>query len=169
MSAPQLTTRGRVWRLGDLVNIDEVCATRHLTKTRDVWAEYTFEGLIPGFRERVHAGDVVIAGSGFAYGMGHDHPILGMMECGIFGVIAKSFGPQFYRACIAHGMPLMEVDEELADVVDGSTVEADFEAGRLLIEDTGRVVQCVPLGGTALEIVQSGNLVSFLRGELQSA
>lgn len=160
---------GRAWKLGDLVNIDEICATRYITKGRGVWADHTFESLIPGFRERARPGDVVVAGEGFAYGMGHDHPILGMQDCGIAGVVAKSFGPQFYRACIAHGMPLLETTDDLEDVQDGTAVEADFATGRLVVGEPGRVVQCVALEGTALEIVQAGNLAAFLRRELQSA
>ena len=70
MSVRDLTTRGRCWRLGDLVNIDEICATRYLMQSREVWAERTFELLIPNFRERAQPGDVVVAGAGFAYGGG---------------------------------------------------------------------------------------------------
>jgi 3-isopropylmalate/(R)-2-methylmalate dehydratase small subunit len=168
VSAVELTTRGRVWRLGDLINIDQVCATRYLMKTHDVWAAHTFEDLIPAFRERVSPGDIVVAGHGFAYGMGHDHPIVGMRRCGIFGVVARSFGPQFYRAAIAHGMPLMEADA-LDELVDGACVEADFATGRVVVEETGSVTQCTPLEGTALEIVQAGNLASYLREELRLA
>ena len=167
MTDGDLTTRGRVWRLGDLVNIDQICATRYLTKTVDVWAEHTFEELIPGFRAAASPGDVVVAGRGFAYGMGHDHPILGLRECGIYGVVAESFGPQFYRAAIAHGMPLME-SGDLEAVTDGAVVTADFAHGTVTLEETGDVATCAPLAGTALEIIRAGNLASFLRAELKA-
>ena len=160
-----LRTRGRVWLLGDLVNIDQICATRYLTQSREVWADHTFEELIPGFRQTAQDGDIVVAGEGFAYGMGHDHPILGMRECGIFGVVAKSFGPQFYRASIAHGMPLMELSDT-SRFQDGMTVEADFGAGVVTAIESGETITCVPLEGPALEIVSAGNLVSFLRDQL---
>jgi 3-isopropylmalate/(R)-2-methylmalate dehydratase small subunit len=159
----QLLTRGRVWLFGDLVNIDQICATRYLTQSHDVWADHTFEELIPDFRQEARQGDIVVAGEGFAYGMGHDHPIVGMRECGVFGVIAKSFGPQFYRAAIAHGMPLMEV-ADTSSFHHGMTVEADFGSGRVQLD--GETIVCTPLDGPALEIVRAGNLVSFLRQEL---
>jgi 3-isopropylmalate/(R)-2-methylmalate dehydratase small subunit len=162
----QLTRRGRAWVVGDLVQIDAICATKYLTHGPEVWAEHTFEELIPDFAKRVHPGDLLVAGTGFGFGMGHDHPILGLARCGIAGIIAPSFGFQFYRAAVAHCMPLLETIESLAVIEEGVEIEADFRAGSVEVVATGQIIRGRPLEGPVLEIIEAGGLVRFLRNEL---
>lgn len=160
--AHDLSRRGRVWRFSDLVHVDEICETKYLSQGVDAWAAHLFDTIRPDFVASVGPGDLIVAGDGFGYGPGHDHPILGLMHKGVAGIVATSFGTQFLRAAVAHGCLVLEADlHDSAE--DGSTIDVDFATGRVLAEDGQTLAEGRPLAGTPLDILAAGGLVQYLQ------
>lgn len=158
-------TAGRAWAFGDRVSVEYISPLRYMFQPEGRGAA-CLKFLDRAFAAAEKDGDYIVAGSHFGQGPGHDHAVLAIREAGIAGVIARSFAPQFFRHAVVHGLPVATCDDILDIVRPGDVVSFDFArgAGRNMTtaaEITGDVPRA-----TAADIVRSGGLIPFLRGEL---
>jgi 3-isopropylmalate/(R)-2-methylmalate dehydratase small subunit len=161
---PEMTAHGRAWKFGDFVDVEEMCMTRFFALPPDKLRQHVFEKLRPDFGQGVQPGDLVVGGRAFGCGHGHDHANVALKTTGVAGIIAASFGSQFYRHAVDHAMPLITSPEAAAGIEEAHEVEADFDTGEVLNLTTGERWQGTPMRGLAMEILKMGGLVPYVRG-----
>lgn len=154
--------RGKARLLGDDINTDLHCSTKYHPTRDTAWAaQHAFEQLIPGFPGRVTKGDVIVAGRNFGNNSSREQAVHVLKLMGIGGLVAVSFGRQFFRNCINNGMPGVEC--ELPGVEEGDEVEIDLAGGRVAVPARGLVREVPPLPPAMQAILGAGGLLPFLK------
>ena len=154
--------RGTAHLLGDEINTDLHCSSKyHPGRDNAYVAQHAFEQLSPGFAARFAKGGVVVAGKNFGNNSSREQAVHILRLMGVAGIVAKSFGRQFFRNCINNGMPAAECD--LAGVADGDEIEMNLAEGRVAIPARGIVREVPPLPPAMQAILASGGLIPFLK------
>jgi 3-isopropylmalate dehydratase small subunit len=156
---------GRVWRFGDSVGIESISPLRYVLSPRGRGGA-CLASVDPEFAAEEKNGDLIVAGTMFGIGPGHDHAVLAIKESGVFGVVASSFAPQFLPHAVGHGRPVARVAPGLAEEMSGTSLEVDFRGGRAEDPVTGQTWDLPVPGGPAREIIDAGGLVPYLRARL---
>jgi 3-isopropylmalate/(R)-2-methylmalate dehydratase small subunit len=78
----------------------------------------------------------------------------------IRGIIAKSFGRQFFRNAINNGMPVLECDTSA--LLDGETLKVDFSTGKITRSDLSTLA-APPLPKEMIKLIEFGGLIPFLK------
>lgn len=161
------TLRGaRAWVFGDSVSIEAISPLRYMLSPEGR-GRHCLEILDAEFAAADKQNDVIIAGSLFGRGPGHDHAVLAIKESGIAGVVATSFAPQFFRHAVGHGLRVATAPAVDRMVSRGDRLDVDFEAGRLCIARSDSLVELVIPAGPAAEILDAGGLLPFIRARLR--
>src|SRR5947207_3133887 len=80
----------RIWKLGDNVNTDVIIPGRYnVTTDRAQLAQHCLCEILPEFAQQVQAGDVIMAGHNFGWGLSRAHAAAGRQARGVVGVIAR--------------------------------------------------------------------------------
>lgn len=154
--------RGKARLLGDDINTDLHCSSKyHPGRDNAYVAQHAFQQLAPGFAARFAKGDVIVAGKNFGNNSSREQAVHILHLMGVSGIVAASFGRQFFRNCINNGMPGVEC--ELADLQDGDEVEIDLAGGRVAVPARGLVREVPPLPMAARDILSAGGLIPFLK------
>jgi 3-isopropylmalate/(R)-2-methylmalate dehydratase small subunit len=168
MNGSPLLRGGRAWVFGDRVGVETISPLRYMFnsehRARDCLAEVD-----PEFGRRVRPGDIVVTGSLFGHGPGHDHANIAMAETGIGGIVARSFAPQFFRHSIDHGLLVAECPEILELTSAGDELRVDFANGEIENLSTGGAARARVPQGPAAEIVLAGGLIPFIEAQRSNA
>jgi len=128
-----LVRRGRCHVFGDQVPLDEGVmpfrfAIERVTDPKAL-IPHLFEGMDPGFRERVKPGDFVIAGRDFACGKPHVQGFIAMAALKM-SVLCVSMPYKAMRRTAAEGLAVLVGCEGAAAFVGtGDEIEVDFSTG----------------------------------------
>ena len=163
-----MVSRGRAWKFGDFLDAEELCLTKYFALDPADLREHVLETVRPEFGKQVVAGDIVVGGGGFGVGAGHDHSNVALKATGIGGVVAISFGTQFFRHSIDHAIPMIRSAEAPLEISDGDQLEVDFASGRITNLTTGRSYVGVPMAAAQLDVVRAGGLVEFMRQRMDA-
>lgn len=154
--------RGTAHLLGDEINTDLHCSSKyHPGRDNAYVAQHAFEQLSPGFAARFAKGGVVVAGKNFGNNSSREQAVHILRLMGVAGIVAKSFGRQFFRNCINNGMPAAECD--LAGVADGDEIEMNLAEGRVAVPARDIVREVPPLPPAMQSILAAGGLIPFLK------
>lgn len=157
---------GRVWRFGDAVSIEDISPLHYMLDPADR-ATMCLARLNPRFGVEVRPGDIIVAGRLFGFGPGHDHGVLALREAGVAAVIAVSFGFQFYRHAVSHGLLVVECPEAVAALKPGSRVA--IEGGGTIVDiERRQTFRGVVPEGPAADILSAGGLMPFLRHQISA-
>lgn len=157
-----------IHKFGDHVDTDVILPGRYLSITDPVeLARHCLEGLDPEFATRVRSGDVIVAGRNFGCGSSREHAPIAIKACGVFAVVAESFGRIFYRNAINIGLPVLVCPEFAEQAQNGTAASVDLARGR--IEQAGRTFQGQRLPDAVMAIVDAGGLVPYVRHKLARA
>lgn len=155
---------GRVWRLGDNVNTDQIIPGRYnVTTDRAHLARYCLCEHRPDFATGVALGDVLVAGRNFGCGSSREHAPVALKATGITAVVAATFARIFYRNAINIGLPVLVCPEAVAALDEGSEIAIDTSAGTVTDGATGMVYQAEPLPEFVQRIVAAGGIVALIR------
>lgn len=157
--------QGRAWAFGDGVSIEYISPLRYMFNAAGRGAA-CLTYLDPIFASTEKDGDIIVAGSHFGQGPGHDHAVLAIREAGIAGVVARSFAPQFYRHAVVHGLLVAECVDILDLVRADDELMLDFANGIGRNLTNGAEIRSSVPQGPAARIVQADGLIPFLRAEL---
>ncbi len=160
---------GRIWRLGDNVDTDQILPAQYINLTaREERASHCFENTHRGFASLVQPGDVVVAGMNF--GCGSSRPSVEILQDLKLGaVVARSFARIFFRGGIARGFPLIicpQLSER--DLPEGHIVTVDMEAGKVGDETTGQWFMAEKYPHFLREIISAGGLMNYTRSRLDA-
>ncbi|RKY77847.1 3-isopropylmalate dehydratase small subunit, partial [candidate division KSB1 bacterium] len=122
--------QGKVWQFGDDINTDLIVPARYLnTSDPQELATHCMEDVDPEFTKKIARGDVIVAGKNFGCGSSREHAPLAIKSAGIACVIAKSFARIFFRNAINIGLPILESQDAIEEIVTGNVVKIDLAAG----------------------------------------
>jgi len=157
-----MNIRGRAHLLGDGINTDIHCSSKyHPGRDNAYVALHAFERLVPGFAARIKPGDVIVAGRNFGNNSSREQAVHVLHAMKVGGIVAASFGRQFFRNCINNGLPGVECD--IAGVEQGDEIEIDLAGGRVAVPARGIVREVPPLPEAARAILAAGGLIPFLK------
>ena len=149
--------------LGDDVNTDLHCSSKYLPgKSMEYVASVAFEQLSPGIAKQIakSGGGILVAGENFGINSSREQAthILQLMQ--VKGIIAKSFGRQFYRNAINNGLPILECD--ISQIKNGEELSVDFSRGEIRTAG-GALLQAKALPAEILSLIEAGGLIAFLK------
>src|SRR6266704_1125199 len=128
----------------------------------------SFRYLMPGFRERVHAGqNVLVAGDRFAIGSSREMSPAGLKgvaeEAGLEMVVVcgSNMGDIFRRNALNLGLHVVQSLEGVADAQDGDELEFDVESRALRNVTRGKSYEPRPLTGKEEEIRAGGGIIAM--------
>ena len=159
-----MSIQGRVWKFGDDVNTDLIISGKHkLTITDlDELSKHAMEALMPDFAEKVHKGDLIVAGNNFGCGSSREQAPVVLKRLGVAAVIAKSFARIFYRNAINIGLPAVECGE--VDTIEADDVlEVDLARGRIRNHTKNQVYAVKPVPSELWKILSEGGLVEYVK------
>jgi 3-isopropylmalate/(R)-2-methylmalate dehydratase small subunit len=163
-----MIVQGRVWKLGDSVDTDQLVPGRYLSLTdpREL-ASHCLEDVFPEFRTSAAPGDIVVAGENFGCGSSREHAPIALKALGISCLVAESFARIFFRNCINLGLPALVSPEAAAAIEDGDEVRIDLETGR--IQNLTRPFQCSasPLPDFLTAIIDAGGMTAYVRDRMR--
>ncbi len=156
------TLTGTAHVYGDNIDTDRIIPGKY-TKTLDIshLAEHVLEDLDPEFRNRVQAGDILVAGENFGCGSSREQAPVAIKAAGITAVVASSFARIFFRNAINIGLPVVEIGEH--NIGMGDEVVVDLENGRVTNITSNQTYNATLMPDVMIAILQSGGLVNFLR------
>ncbi len=155
---------GKILKYGDNVDTDVIIPARYLnTSDRAELALHCMEDIDKTFKDRVSAGDIMVAGYNFGCGSSREHAPIAIKESGISLVIAKSFARIFYRNSINIGLAIVECPEAVDAIAEGDTVEADLDNGIILDKTTGESFKIEPFPSFIQSIIENGGLIESIK------
>lgn len=160
--------KGRVWKFGHNVDTDVITPGRYLSMPLEQLKAHVFEPANPDFAKKAGRGDLVVAGKNFGCGSSREQAVTALVTLGLGGVIAESFGRIFFRNAIAHGFPIMILDNAPEYFEEGDEAELDIEKATVKNITQGKMLQTAPLSRDLLENIQNGGILALLKAKLQS-
>ncbi len=159
--------KGRVHKLGNDINTDDIIAAKYLISTdaREL-GKYCLESVKPDFVHKVNAGDIIVAGKNFGCGSSREHAPLAIKGCGISAVIARSFAAIFFRNAINIGLPFLEL-KEVGKIQDGDLREIDLSGGIIKNITQNQTYKTAAFPEFLQEIVRCGGLINYIKKALQ--
>ena len=155
---------GKAIKYGDNVDTDVIIPARYLnTIDKKERASHCMEDIDKDFKNKVEAGDVMVAGYNFGCGSSREHAPIAIKESGISLVIARSFARIFYRNSINIGLAIVESDEAVDGISEGDKIQADLTAGMIYNLTTGQQFSVTPFPEFIQKIIECGGLVSAIQ------
>ena len=154
--------KGKVHKLGDDINTDDIIAAKYLVSTdAQELGRHCLESIEPDFVSKVSQGDIIVAGKNFGCGSSREHAPLAIKGCGIQAVIARSFAGIFFRNAINIGLPFLE-SAEADSIREGDLLEIDLSNGIIknLTQNKSYSAQACP--EFLQEIIAAGGLMSWV-------
>ena len=159
-----MNTQGTVFKYPDNVDTDVIIPARYLnTADAKELARHCMEDIDKSFVNRVHPGDIMVAGWNFGCGSSREHAPLVIKTCGTGCVIAKSFARIFYRNAINIGLPILECEAAAEEIQAGDQVSVDFDTGIIRDVTTGKTYRAEPFPAFIQNIIKKGGLLASLK------
>ena len=159
-----MNANGTVHKYGDNVDTDVIIPARYLnTADAKELAKHCMEDIDKSFVNRVHPGDIMVAGWNFGCGSSREHAPLVIKTCGTGCVIAKSFARIFYRNAINIGLPILECETAAEEIQAGDQVSVDFDTGIITDVTTGKTYRAEPFPAFIQNIIKKGGLLASLK------
>jgi 3-isopropylmalate/(R)-2-methylmalate dehydratase small subunit len=159
-----MTAGGRAWRLPAEVDTDQLAPGATMKHGLEVTARHCLEALCPEFAREVRHGDVIVAGADFGIGSSREQAASVLVHLGVKAVIAPSFAGLYFRNAFNVGLLLMTCPEAVL-IADGERVAVDARGARVMRGD-GSVLECEPIPGFLLDLVEAGGLLPRLKQRL---
>jgi 3-isopropylmalate/(R)-2-methylmalate dehydratase small subunit len=157
--------KGRVWKVGDDVDTDQIYPGKYLPITdKSEMARHAMEGTEIGeeFLKHVQQGDIIVAGRNFGCGSSREHAPVAIRGAGVSVVIAESFARIFRRNCVNTGLPILIL--EGTGVLDsGDLLEIDVTNGTIRNRTKNGELHAKTLSKLEIEIMQAGGLLTYLK------
>ena len=151
---------GKVYKYGDNVDTDVIIPARYLAiQDKKELATHCMEDIDKEFVNKVHKGDIMVAGKNFGCGSSREHAPIVIKEAGVSCVIAETFARIFFRNAINIGLPIIECKEASEGISEGDEVSIDFDTGSISDLTTGVTYQGTPFPEFMQEIINAGGLV----------
>jgi 3-isopropylmalate/(R)-2-methylmalate dehydratase small subunit len=165
MPESNLILRGRVRAvLGENIDTDIIYPGRYLNITdREKTAEHLFELSYPEIRAQLQPGEFIVAAANFGCGSSREQAAAALKFAGAGAILAAGFARIFYRNAINLGLPAVVAPTAFDNCAAGDELEIDLLAGRIANLTRGTEVSAAPLDPRAVELLQAGGLIPYLK------
>ena len=157
---------GKCWVFGDNVDTDQLAPGAYMKSPMEELARHCLEQLNPDFAENVQKGDMVVAGKNFGAGSSREQAVQSLLQLGISGVIAQSFGGIFQRNAFNLGLLVLEC-EDSSKIQEGDHLIPDPRQGSIHNQTTGQTFYCSKIPEFLMQILEDGGLVPHLEKKLK--
>lgn len=168
--------RGKAWVFGDYIDVYQILSPDHWYESSgksnlnaDELGKYAFEGVDPKFAAQALAGDYdfIVAGRNLAGGgKSTEQPIFAIKGTGVKAVIAESCSRYFFRNAVNNGLFIMICEKITANVKTGDELKVNPPLGEIHNLTTGVRLQSEPLSEIALEILNSGGYLPYIKKKM---
>lgn len=157
------TTTHRVWRVGADIDTDALAPGAYMKFGIDEIARHCLQRVRPEFAGQVQPGDVLVAGPNFGIGSSREQAAAALVRLGVAAVIAPSFNGLYFRNAFNVGLLLLTCSQAHT-LAEGEGITFDPAAGRIgRPGGTPAELQCEPVPGFLLDMVQAGGLLNLLK------
>lgn len=162
-----MSVTGAARKVGTNIDTDAIIPARFLVTTDPLeLGKNCFEGLEPGWINRVEKGDILVAGPNFGCGSSREHAPIAILGAGMPVVLAHSFARIFYRNGFNMGLTLLEIGDEADSINEGDRLEVDPEKGLVRNLTQNKDIPCTPVPPFMREILAQGGLVGYVRRQM---
>ncbi|MGH3246144.1 MAG: hypothetical protein ACRDOI_08040 [Trebonia sp.] len=167
MSSLRQVYRGRVWKLGDSVDTNQLapCGLAGASM-RQRMREHCLRGLRPDFNADVRPGDLVVAGLNFGCGSSRQSAVEALQECGVAAVLAESVARIHRRNSIALDLPTFTVPGITALISEADEIAIDYQNRRVLDADGSMLAELPGFPPSVEQVYEAGGLSAVLRRRL---
>jgi 3-isopropylmalate dehydratase small subunit len=158
--------RGNVWKFGNDIDTDVIIPIQHTRGTPSELGKHCMGGISPDFSEKVHPGDIIVAGRNFGCGSSREPAPIAIKAAGVSCVIAMSFARIFYRNAFNVGLPLLESQEIPADLKDGDELEVDLDSGNIMLLPSNKAFRANGIPLFMQELLRAGGLMDHVAKKL---
>lgn len=164
----QIQYKGRVHRLGDNVDTDQIMPGKYLTVLdKTELAKHCLEGYDPDWAsKKAKVGDIIVGGHNFGCGSSRESAPVSIKAVGISVVLAESFARIFFRNAINIALPVMVCPGISAAFKDGEDLEVNIDSGEVKNLTTGKTLRAEALPPNIQHILKQGGLVEVTRMKL---
>jgi 3-isopropylmalate/(R)-2-methylmalate dehydratase small subunit len=149
------------WKFGDNINTDLITPGRYNISTDPKeLAKACFVEYRPEFRQRVQAGDFVLAGENFGCGSSRETAPVALKASEIRAVVAKSYARIFFRNAINLGLLCVIADTDSIEEKD--ELELNVES-QVLMNQTKKQEIRVQIPSMMLRLYEEGGIISYLK------
>jgi 3-isopropylmalate dehydratase small subunit len=164
-----MIVQGRVWKLSNNVDTDQLVPGRYLSLTdAQELASHCLEDVLPEFVRQVKPGDIIVAGENFGCGSSREHAPLALKTLGISCLVAGSFARIFFRNAINLGLPALTSVEAAAAIQDGDTLQIDLNTGQIKELTRGFECSATPLPDFLTDIINAGGMTAYVREQARN-
>ena len=158
--------KGNAFVFGNNVDTDQIYPGRFVeyTNIEDV-AKYAMAGADPEFVNKVHTGDIIVAGTNFGCGSSREHAAITLKAVGISAIIATSFARIFYRNAINLGLPLL-ICPSLSNRVQMEDVLSLDLGNGTITNEKGIIAITEPLSEYVISILENVGIKPLIRQQL---
>lgn len=164
-------SRGRAHVLGDDIPHDGGVihfrfVTSRITEPQEI-IPCLFDEVDPTLKDRLKAGDFIVAGKNFLCGKAHNNGLIGLKALGI-RILCESMPYRSFRATTGLALPLMIQCEGISRFVhDGDEIEVDFATGEVADLTTGERRTYPPLAPDVRSMIEQGGMRGLLAKYLE--
>ncbi len=163
----QANISGKVWKFGKDIDTDLIIAARYLnTSVAQELAKHVMEDADPEFVNKMHVGDLIVAGENFGCGSSREHAPIALKAAGVAAVIAPTFARIFYRNAFNMGLPIFEL-EESTEISEGDDVTVNMNEGTITNNTTKKSYSFTPIPEFMQELIDAGGLMNFAQNEMK--
>jgi 3-isopropylmalate dehydratase small subunit len=157
-----MNLKGAAHVYGNNIDTDRIIPGKY-TKTLNLQdlADHVLEDLDPEFRERMEAGDLVVADHNFGCGSSREQAPLALKTAGVSVVIARSFARIFFRNAINVGLPVIEIPDH--DIKQGDEIVVELTTGEIHNLTQNKEYQGTQMPQVMIDILNEGGLTTFLK------
>ena len=155
--------KGRVWKFGNNVDTDVICAGRFINSPLDEMKKHVFESIRPEFAAEAKPGDVIVAGAWFGSGSSRETAPAAIKALGIAAVVAESFSRNFYRNAIAIGLPAIACPKAGGLFNEGDEVGISFKTGTIANVTSGKSMNFDAFPDEMLQVLEAGGIENLLK------
>ncbi len=155
--------KGHVWKFGENIDTDVMCAGRFMHSPLDEVKKHIFESIRPEFAPNVKPGDIIVAGSWFGCGSSRENAPLGIKAAGVAAVVAESFARNFYRNAVAVGLPVIACPQVSTLLNEGDVANISFVTMKITNISSGKSLAFPPLPVDMLQVLEAGGYENLLK------
>lgn len=159
--------KGKAIKYGNNVDTDVIIPARYLsTSDPKELAAHCMEDLDKDFKNKISAGDIMIAGKNFGCGSSREHAPIAIKASGIGCIIAETFARIFFRNSINIGLPIMECTEAAKDIEENDEVSIDVTTGIITNITKNKTYTAVPFPEFMQKIIDADGLINYIKQEV---
>jgi 3-isopropylmalate/(R)-2-methylmalate dehydratase small subunit len=157
--------RGRVWKFGNNINTTDISPGEMFGmgggKEMEP-KEIVFAAIRPDWKDKVRAGDCIVAGDNFGFGSHRESANQVMLDLGLTCIVANSISRLYFRNSIAMGFPAFPCPGVSEIFQEGDQLELDIEKGLVKNLTTGKSVQGRPMDKGIIEMLEGGGIMPLI-------